>query len=179
MTNKLYPVFHEDNLSEFNRLLTEAEEFDENNSPTDEEDQKKDPAQMQEDDVFSKVKQENEQDVDTNAYSFLSRQPDGSFAAANSMTNQNDPAMKGLCNIITGDIMQNVENTVGYITALFNDTGLNDLPKEDFEKVKASIWRKLADITALDPETAYSTFQKFVVSTVNGIRENSDIDEPS
>jgi hypothetical protein len=179
MTNSLYPTFHEKNLSEFNRLLQEADEFDETqaNDDTIKEDpnKKKDPAQMQEDDVFSKVKQENEQDTDTNAYAFLARQEDGSLGAINNLTNQKDPAIKGLCMVISGDILQNSDNAVGYITALFNNVGVNDIQAEDFEKIKGSIWKKLEELTPLEPTIAYSTFQKFIINLVNGVRENRDL----
>jgi len=173
MTNPLYATFHEKNLSEFNRLLQEADEFEDVNKDVPED--KRDPAQMQEDDVFSKVKQENEQDVDTNAYSFLDRQEDGSLGAINNLTNQKDPFIKGLCMVISGDILQNSENAVGYVTSLFDNTGVNDLSPEDFEKIKGSIWRKLEELTPLDPTSAYSTFQKFIVNLINGVRENRDL----
>jgi hypothetical protein len=177
MTNPLYPAFHDVNLSAFNRLLTEADEFDEKQSDEDvAPKEKKDPAQMTEDDVFSKVKQDNEQDVDTNAYSFLGREVDGSFSAINDLTNNSDPALKGLCNVVNGSIMKNSEEAVGYVTSLFDLTGVNDLSAEDFEKVKGTIWKKLEDVTALDPVESYSTFFTFVQNLVNGLRENRDID---
>lgn len=173
MNNSMFPVFHESNLSEFNRLLAEADEFDEN--PEENADESKDPAQITEDDVFSKVKQDNEQDVDTNAYSFLDRQEDGSFGAMNDITNERDPAVKGLCSVISGSILKNSEDAVGYVTALFNLTGANDISSEDFEKIKGTIWKKLEDLTALDPVEAYSSFYTFIQSLVNGIRENRDV----
>lgn len=177
MTNPLYPVYHDVNLSAFNRLLMEADEFDENQNAEDTgSEEKKDPAQMTEDYVFSKVKQDNEQDVDTNAYSFLGREVDGSFGAINDLTNQKDPAIKGLCNIISGSIMKNSEDAVGYVTTLFDLSGVNDLNAEDFEKVKGTIWKKLEDLTSLHPIEAYSTFFTFVQNLVNGVRENRDVD---
>jgi hypothetical protein len=177
MNNPMYPVFHESNLAEFNRLLTEADEFDETEKANEDGTEgKKDPAQMTEDDVFSKVKQNNEQDVDTNAYSFLGRDESGSYDAINDLTNRRDPAIKGLCNIITGSIIKDSENAIGYVTTLFDITGLNDISPEDFEKVKGTIWTKLEDLTALDQIEAYSSFYTFVQELVNSLRKNTDFD---
>lgn len=169
MTNTLYPLFHEKNLSEFNRLLSEAEEFEDDKESKED----KDPGQIQEDEVFAKVKQANEQDVDTNAYYFLDRESDGSFGAMNDITNQKDPAIKGLCSVITGDILQNSDGVVGYITSLFDNTGANDISQEDFKNIKSSIWDKLEELNSIEPVIAYNTFHKFIISLVNGIRDNS------
>lgn len=178
MNNPLYPVFHEKNLSEFARLLAEAEDMSdpiEEDVPAED----KSPAQMQEDDIFSKVKQENESDVDTNAYSFLGRQDDGSLGGINNITNDKDPAINSLCNVIKGNILSNSDDSVGYVTALFDTVGANDISPEDFEKIKGSIWKKLEEIDSLDPATAYSTFQKFIVGLINGLRDTRDLNGAS
>jgi len=176
MNNSLFPVFHESNLAEFNRLLMEADEFDETEKENEQGDEgSKDPAQITEDDVFSKVKQNNEQDVDTNAYSFLARGEDGGFGAINDLTNQKDPAIKGLCNVIAGSILKDSENAVGYVTTLFDLSGVNDISPEDFEKIKSTIWSKLEDLTALDHVEAFSSFNTFIQNLINGLRKNTDV----
>lgn len=171
MINRLNNELTEKNLSNFNRLLLEAEKFDENEMNQEEELDKED-TDIIEDDVFSKVKQANEDSVETNAYSFLGREVDGSYSALNDITNEKDPAIKGLCTVITGSIVKNSEDSVGYITTLFDIVGLNDISEEDFNNVKGTIWKKLEDLTALDPAEAYSSFSKFVNSLINGIRNN-------
>lgn len=168
--NPLFPALHESNLEEFNRLIAEAEDFDE--TPKDGEEATPSPGQIEENDVFTKVKQNNEMDVDTNAYAFLGRDESGSFTAMNDITNERDPAVKGLTTVITGCILRDSDSAIEFVTALFNACGINDISPEDFEKVKGTIWKKLEDLTVNDPVSAYSTFEKFVVSIVNGLRDN-------
>ena len=173
MSNPLYPDLHHENLNDFLKLLAEAEEFDENQTPEEDPAEDLDPGQMQEDDIFQKVKEGNEEEVDTNAYEFLGRLEDGSYSGMDDITNPNDSAIRGLTAIIAGDIITNSENAVDYITVLFNNTGLNDMSPEDFKKVKGTIWKKLDDVTGSNPELAFSAFQKFVLGLVNDIRKNS------
>lgn len=172
MHNPLYTALHEENLHDFNRLLMEADQFDENleNNVGDTSNS------VQEDAIFDKVKQENEDDVQTNAYEFLARQEDGTFAGLNDVTNTNDPAIIGLCAVMAGDIMTNSENAVEYVTALFDHTGVNDISKEEFAKVKAAIWKKLGDIPGTNQVAAYGAFSKFVIGLVNGVRANPSKD---
>lgn len=165
--NHLYPALAPENLYDFNRLLQEAEDFTEEDPTSEDTNEDKSPAQIQEDDVFEKVKQENDEPEVTNADAFLSKEEDGSYSSISGMTNTNDPSMRGLCAIISGDILTNTDNAVNYVNALFNIVGLNDVPSEIFQKIKPAIWSKLETISNADPMNAFSEFQNFVVNTVN------------
>lgn len=166
--NHLYSALAPENLYDFNRLLQEAEDFSEGDpSTTEETDAEKSPAQMEEDDVFEKVKQENDVPEVTNADAFLSKEEDGSYSSLGTMTSMNDPAIRGIGAIILGDIMTNPDNAVNYIDALFNIVGLNDVPSEKFNSIKPSIWEKLNTISNADPMNAFSQFQSFVVNLIN------------
>lgn len=176
MKTNLYGPYHEDTMTAFAKMLMEAEQFDENE---DEGDKPVDSENPTEDNVFSKLDATEEYPEETNANIFISRSESGSFDAVSSSVSLNDPAIRGLCAVISGDIIKNTDSISEYVNTLFDNSGINDISPEDFKKVKDSIWSKLEKINMGDPITAYSDFKSYVLNIVNGIRSGIKEPEPS
>lgn len=172
--SKNYNLYPEDQYKDFADLMLLVEAAEDTN--TDEDNTKeKDPGQVTEDEVFNMVKDAPEYPDETNATLFLGHLDSGEFGAANDITSPNDPAMRGIGIIITGDILTDSESIVNYLDPLFEKVGLNDIDPEDFKKIKPSIWKKLEEFAGRDPLTAYGQFQKFASELVNQLRTDKQL----
>lgn len=165
--NKLYSELAPENLYDFNRLLQEAEDFSEEDPKDTPEPEEADPSKIVEDNIFEKVKQNNEEDEKSNADAFLDKQENGSFSNVNKLVGTNDAAMYGLCSVIAGDLLTNNDTIVNYVKVLFDAVGLNDVAPEIFEKIKPAIWDKLTKVSNTDDMNSFSDFKNFVINLVN------------
>lgn len=169
--NRLLGPLHPDNLRLFESLMP-MYEGDEDPSVDN-----KDQNEMVEDDVFKKVEEKEDIPSDSNASIFLGINDTGSMMAVNSDISPNDAAIKGICNVIAGDIIKNSDNLTNYLETLFNQIGANDIDQEQFKKAKGAIWKKFEDVATADSISAYSSILSFIENTVNGLRTNSAINK--
>lgn len=173
--NKKYNLYPEDQYKDFANIMLMVEAAEDTKDEDIEEE--KDPAQVTEDEVFNMVKDAPEYPDETNATLFLGRDSSGEFGAVNDMNSPNDPAMRGIGIIITGDILTDAESMVNYLDPLFEKVGLNDIDPEDFKKIMPSIWKKLEEFSGRDPLTAYGQFQKYAAELVNQLRTSKQLEK--
>lgn len=172
MSNK-YNIYPEDQFADFSKIMAMVEAAEDLN--TEDTEEEKDPAEVTEDEVFNMVKDAPDYPDETNATLFLDRLESGELAAVNDMSSPNDPAMRGIGVIVTGDILTDAESMINYLDPLFEKVGLNDIDPEDFKKIKPAIWKKLEEFSGRDPLTAYGQFQKFAAEMVNQLRTDRQL----
>jgi hypothetical protein len=172
--SKKYNLYPEDQYADFANLMLMVEAAEDTN-PEEDQPEEKDPAQVTEDEVFNMVKDAPDYPSETNATLFLGRQPSGEFGSVSDINSPNDPSIRGIGIIITGDILTDSESIVNYLDPLFEKVGLNDIDPEDFKKIMPSIWKKLEEFSGRDPLTAYGQFQKYSAELVNQLRTDKQL----
>src|ERR1019366_4514717 len=107
-----YNLYPEDDMKQFSDLMLMVEAVDDTNDAPD------DQAKSTEDEVFDTVKDTPDYPEQTNASIFLGHLDSGEFSAVSNTTSPNDPAVRGIGAVITGDILSNEDSIINYIDPL-------------------------------------------------------------
>lgn len=77
----------------------------------------------------------------------------------------NDPSVHNLTTIISAD-MQDQDKLKNYVKVFFTRLGINDVDPERFKMFSSEIWKKLEDLTQLDPKTALAEFSTWTLDKI-------------
>ena len=102
-----------------------------------------------------------EQEINTNAKTFLGVDESGNMTAIDPNIADADPGIKALNMLISEDIKEHPDELFEYVNVFFTQIGLNDIEDARFRKNMPEVWDKLKELCDMNPREALNNFTQF------------------